>query len=80
LALTRNATSPNAKRLLSESHVTLVEGELDSPASIRNIFEHAKSTGGVFCVLAFPGLGANPDHGEEKQGKVGAKLADDLVH
>jgi nucleoside-diphosphate-sugar epimerase len=82
LALTRNAASPNAKHLLSESHVTLVEGDLDSPASIRKIFEDAKATGGVwgvFCVLAFPGLGANSD-GEEKQGKVGAKLADDLVH
>jgi hypothetical protein len=53
-------------------HVTVVQGDLDSPESIRRIFEDQKDKGGiwgVFSVLAFPGLGANAD-GEERQGKV----------
>lgn len=72
LALTREASSPSGKSLASHGHVTVVEGDLDSISSIRKIFEDAKSQGGiwgVFCVLAFPGLGANAD-GEEAQGKV----------
>lgn len=72
LALTRSSTSPTAKSLASEKHVTVVEGNLNSVGSVRKVFEDAKATGGiwgVFCVLAFPGLGAVAD-GEEKQGKV----------
>ena len=72
LALTRKSTSPAAKQLSLEKNVTVVEGNLDSADSIRKIFEGAKTHGGVwgvFCVLAFPGLGANAD-GEENQGKV----------
>jgi uncharacterized protein YbjT (DUF2867 family) len=72
LALTRNSASTVAKGLLSESHVTVVEGDLNGSGSIRKIFEDAKPSGGVwgvFCVLAFPGLGANAD-AEEQQGKV----------
>ena len=73
LALTRNAASPTAQRLASSmKHVTVVQGDLDSPESIRKIFEDQKNKGGiwgVFSVLAFPGLGANAD-GEERQGKV----------
>jgi NAD(P)-dependent dehydrogenase (short-subunit alcohol dehydrogenase family) len=73
LALTRNAASETAQHLASSmKHLTVVQGDLDSPESIRKIFEDQKSKGGiwgVFSVLAFPGLGANPD-GEERQGKV----------
>lgn len=71
-ALTRKGASPSAKTLALEKHVTIVEGDLDSVDSMRNLFEDAKAKGGiwgVFCVLAFPGLGANAD-AEERQGKV----------
>ncbi|KAG1757109.1 NAD(P)-binding protein [Suillus lakei] len=77
LALTRSASSPSAQRLIKERHVQVVEGDLDSPESMRKVYEDAKSSGGiwgVFCVLAFPGLGANAD-GEERQGKFMADLA-----
>lgn len=77
LALTRSASSPSAQRLVQERHVQVVEGDLDSPESIRKVYEDAKGSGGiwgVFCVLAFPGLGANAD-GEERQGKFMADLA-----
>ncbi|KAJ7185078.1 hypothetical protein GGX14DRAFT_620564, partial [Mycena pura] len=74
-ALTRSLTSPAAKSLAAHTtpeQVTLVQGDLDKPETMRALFEDAKSTRGqvwgVFCVLAFPGLGANAD-GEEKQGK-----------
>lgn len=72
LALTRKADSPSANKLSLEKHVTVVEGDLDDATSLKKVFEDAKEKGGiwgVFCVLAFPGLGANAD-GEEKQGKV----------
>lgn len=74
LALTRNPKSRKAEKLASYSHVEIVQGNLDYPETIRKVFEDAKtsSTGriwGVFCVLQFPGLGANAD-GEEEQGKV----------
>lgn len=72
LALTRKKTSPAAKQLSLETHVDVVEGNLDDAPSIRKIFEDTKVNGGVwgvFCILAFPGLGANAD-GEERQGKV----------
>ncbi|KAG6917043.1 hypothetical protein DXG01_004095 [Tephrocybe rancida] len=77
LALTRNAKSPAAKQLSEEEHVDVIEGDLDDVSSLRKIFEGAKEKGGVwgvFCVLAFPGLGANADS-EEKQGKTLADLA-----
>ncbi|KAF9245745.1 NAD(P)-binding protein [Melanogaster broomeanus] len=77
LALTRKASSPGAQRLAKEKHVEIVEGDLDSPESIRKIFEDRKNKGGiwgVYCVLAYPGLGANAD-GEERQGKMMADLA-----
>ncbi|KAH7357072.1 hypothetical protein BKA65DRAFT_496150 [Rhexocercosporidium sp. MPI-PUGE-AT-0058] len=78
-AVTRNASSPGAKRLAeTEEHVTVVEGDLDVPDSIRKIFDSAKEDGhgiwGVFAVLAFPGLGVQAD-GEERQGKLLADLA-----
>ncbi|RDB16255.1 NmrA-like family domain-containing protein 1 [Hypsizygus marmoreus] len=77
LALTRNAGSHAAKQLAQEKHVDVVEGNLDDEKSLRKVFDDAKARGGiwgVFCVLAFPGLGANAD-GEEKQGKTLADLA-----
>ena len=70
LALTRNLHSPAAKQLALAEHVTVVEGNLDDTPSIRKVFEDAKSRGGVwgvFCVLAFPGLGANADGEENKE-------------
>lgn len=83
-ALTRNSSSTAAKLLLDkyQPHITLVEGDLDTPDSIRAIFEEAKqedegrSQGiwGVFAVLAFPGLAAQAD-GEERQGKMLADLS-----
>jgi uncharacterized protein YbjT (DUF2867 family) len=59
-ALTRNATSPAAKRLAESypSNLTVVEGNLEDRESISKIFEHAKNDDGiwgVFCVLAYPG-------------------------
>ncbi|TFK61648.1 NAD(P)-binding protein [Pluteus cervinus] len=77
LALTRKRNSPNAKMLSKEPHVTLVQGDLNDPASIRKIFEDEKESGGiwgVFVALAFPGLGANAD-AEEMHGKFLADLA-----
>ncbi|KAJ7211084.1 NAD(P)-binding protein [Mycena rebaudengoi] len=79
LALTRTLNSPAATHLVAQNvqNVTAVQGNLDSEESMRKIFEDAKKDGGVwgvFCVLAFPGLGANAD-GEEKQGKLLADMA-----
>ncbi|KAG5352465.1 hypothetical protein C0989_002175 [Termitomyces sp. Mn162] len=83
LALTRNPRSPAAKQLSAletkngNENVEVVEGDLDNADSVRRVFEDAKKKGGVwgvFCVLAFPGLGANAD-GEERQGKTLADLA-----
>ena len=76
LSLTRNPTSPSAQRLASEPHVKVVQGNLDSPESIRQVFDNAGGKGsiwGVFVVLAFPGLGANAD-GEERQGIVRVRI------
>lgn len=73
LALTRKASNPRARLLSQDHNIEVVEGDLNSLESIRKVFESAqKSYGGVwgvFCVLAYPGLGANAD-GEERQGKV----------
>lgn len=72
LALTRSPTSRAAKSLAAEKHVTVVQGDMDSVEHIRKVFEDAKESGGiwgVFCVVAFPGLGAKAD-GEERQGKA----------
>ncbi|KAF8177303.1 NAD(P)-binding protein [Mycena galopus ATCC 62051] len=77
LALTRTSSSPAANELAAR-HVTVVEGNLESPDDIRKIFEEAKTerggVWGVFCVLAFPGLGVSAD-GEEKQGKTLADIS-----
>jgi len=77
LALTRTASAPAAQRLTAKPSVTPVEGNLNAPEGIRKIFVDAKQDGGVwgvFCVLAFPGLGVNADL-EEKQGKMLADVA-----
>ena len=44
-ALTQNASSPSAKSLVSKypDHVSLVEGNLDSEASIQSVFEEGKT-------------------------------------
>ncbi|KAJ6521041.1 NAD(P)-binding protein [Mycena capillaripes] len=79
-ALTRTISSPAANALAAHNiqHVTVVQGNLDSPEAIRKIFEDAKrehgGVWGVFCVLAFPGLGADAT-GEEKQGKTLADIS-----
>ncbi|KAA1470858.1 NAD(P)-binding protein [Dentipellis sp. KUC8613] len=78
LALTRDPSSPSARSLASQSNVTLVKADLNDPASVRGAFELAKGeyggVWGVFCVLAFPGLG-DDGAGEERQGKTIADLA-----
>ncbi|KAJ7238205.1 NAD(P)-binding protein [Mycena rebaudengoi] len=79
-ALTRTVSSPPANALAAHNtqHVIVVQGNLDSPQAMRKIFEDAQrehgGVWGVFCVLAFPGLGANAD-GEEKQGKTLADIS-----
>ncbi|KAJ7671048.1 hypothetical protein B0H17DRAFT_1335528 [Mycena rosella] len=79
-ALTRTVSSPGANQIAAHNvrHVTVVPGNLDSPETVRKLFEDAKrgrgGIWGVFCVLAFPGLGANAD-GEEKQGKTLADIS-----
>lgn len=76
LALTRNSSSSAAKELSVNysERVTIVQGDLDDPASIRKIFEGSRAEGrtgiwGVYSVMAFPGLGASTEP-EERQGKV----------
>ncbi|KAG9228614.1 hypothetical protein BJ875DRAFT_477021 [Amylocarpus encephaloides] len=79
LALTRSSTSPAAAALLKkhgEDNLTIVEGNLNDEASVRRVFESQKESGGiwgVFCVLAYPGLGKEAN-GEEAQGKRLASL------
>lgn len=73
-ALTRKASSPAAQRLAEKypSNLTVVEGNLENRELIGKIFEVLKKDGGiwgVFCVLAFPGMGVDAS-GEELQGKV----------
>jgi NmrA-like family len=73
-SLTRNRSSPAAKRLAEKypSSLSIVEGNLEDRESIGRIFEGLKNDGGiwgVFCVLAFPGMGVDAS-GEELQGKV----------
>jgi NAD(P)-dependent dehydrogenase (short-subunit alcohol dehydrogenase family) len=74
IALTRKASSPAAKGLAeaNPSNLTVVEGDLENRDSIVKIFEDVKKEDGiwgVFCVLAFPGMGVEAS-GEERQGKV----------
>ena len=83
LALTRSIKSARSRSLDDVERVKLVEGDLDDPKSIRDIFEAEKVDGkngiwGVFVVLAFPGLGADM-RGEERQGKVSVKVTLDSL-
>ncbi|KAK6984009.1 NmrA-like family domain-containing protein 1 [Favolaschia claudopus] len=79
-ALTRTKSSPAAQTLASQypQHLTLIQCNLDAPDEVRQVFEDAKrekgGVWGVFCVLAFPGLGASTE-GEERQGKTLADLS-----
>ncbi|KAJ7731941.1 NAD(P)-binding protein [Mycena maculata] len=75
LALTRTPSSPAAARLAAQyaPHLTVVQGNLDAPQDVRRLFAGG-GIWGVFCVLAFPGLGANAD-GEERQGKTLADIS-----
>jgi hypothetical protein len=74
LALTRNEKSIATG---NDSNVTVVKGDLDSPSTIKHIFEDAKSKGspiwGVFCVLAFGGLAGTCEN-EVRQFKVRSQL------
>ncbi|KAL0571564.1 hypothetical protein V5O48_010396 [Marasmius crinis-equi] len=80
LALTRQSKGQRAQELTTRysGRVSVVEGDLDSPGSVRRVFETQRDANtniwGVFCVLAFPGLGVRAD-GEEKQGKSLADLS-----
>ncbi|KAK7442796.1 hypothetical protein VKT23_016041 [Stygiomarasmius scandens] len=79
LALTRDTSSAAALALSKKRDVSVTAGNLDDVQSIRKIFEEYKTNNsggiwGVFCILKFPGLGANAD-GEEQQGKNLADLS-----
>lgn len=89
LALTRDTSSESARQLLerNKQHVdnfTLVQGDLDKPDSIRNIFQDAASSDncgiwGVFVALAYPGLGESAK-GEIQQAKVRFSVARPKAH
>jgi uncharacterized protein YbjT (DUF2867 family) len=73
-ALTRNPSSLAAQHLTETypSNFTIVGGNLEDRDSVIKIFEDVKKDGGiwgVFCALAFPGMGVEAS-GEERQGKV----------
>ncbi|KAJ7057701.1 NAD(P)-binding protein [Mycena amicta] len=82
LALTRNAQSPAAQRLLTKytkahADVCLVQADLADVDSVRRVFAEEKEKGGVwgvFSVIAYPGLGVEAD-GAEIQGKNLASIA-----
>ncbi|TVY83967.1 Nitrogen metabolite repression protein nmr [Lachnellula suecica] len=61
LALTRNASSSGAKALAAKPNVTVVEGNIKTPATI---FESYKPIYGVFCVTA---LTPGKENDEEAQ-------------
>ncbi|KAJ6445283.1 hypothetical protein O9K51_00042 [Purpureocillium lavendulum] len=81
-ALTRNTASEAARALIGAEQsvadrITLTEGNLDDPDSIRKVFRDVSTQGkisGVFTVLAYPGLGKNADK-EEKQGRTMAEIS-----
>lgn len=77
LALTRNVSSPSAAALKAFSNVRVVEGDLDKSDTVRKVFEDEGGKGsvwGVFAILAFPGMKANPEP-EEKQGVVSTVIS-----
>ncbi|KAM7218323.1 hypothetical protein V8F06_006246 [Rhypophila decipiens] len=96
LAVTRNPSSPRAKSLLqllpsaaaapeteqpSHHTISLIQGDLDQPSTIRAIFSDHQIWG-VFTVLMYPGVGKTSkmtddtqQHIEVRQGKLMADLA-----
>ncbi|KAK4206895.1 hypothetical protein QBC37DRAFT_107373 [Rhypophila decipiens] len=97
LAVTRNPSSPRAKSLLqllpsaaaaapeteppSHHTISLIQGDLDQPSTIRAIFSDHQIWG-VFTVLMYPGVGKTSkmtddtqQHIEVRQGKLVADLA-----
>ncbi|PTB68582.1 NAD(P)-binding protein [Trichoderma citrinoviride] len=81
-AVTRNPTSPAASSLLQDeqSHaqdITIVQGNVNNAARIKEIFNQISAEGGIFgafIVLAYPGLGNKGDE-EKRQGKMLVDLA-----
>lgn len=75
LALTRNATSPAAKQLLSTPNLTLVEGDLKNPAPI---FSAHGPIHGVFSVTAL----GQKDRDEEAQAEplIDASISHGVSH
>jgi nucleoside-diphosphate-sugar epimerase len=75
VAITRDPSSESARSLqsLDPIRVELVRCNLNDEKATRAVFESYKEKEdaiyGVFCVLAFPGLGKSA-LGEERQGKV----------
>ena len=75
VAITRDPLSESARSLksLDPTRVELIRCNLNDENATRAVFEGYKGKGeaiyGVFCVLAFPGLGKSA-LGEERQGKV----------
>ncbi|KAK0240877.1 hypothetical protein EDD85DRAFT_786660 [Armillaria nabsnona] len=74
LALTRNPSSRQAKWLASASKVTIIEGDLDSEAFIRSMFEgrkegeNAKSNGGSIWLFRGSALMQAAKRDKEKSG------------
>ncbi|CAP65721.1 uncharacterized protein PODANS_7_755 [Podospora anserina S mat+] len=83
LALTRDASAPPSQALLEEakqhnakSKITLVEACLNTPSTLRTVFESHPNIYSVFVVLAYPGLGTPSTAQKEKaQGILIADLA-----
>ncbi|KAK4195354.1 hypothetical protein QBC40DRAFT_289211 [Triangularia verruculosa] len=83
LAVTRDTSAPPAQALVEEarkhnatSSVTLVEACLNTPSTLRTVFESHPNIHSVFVVLAYPGLGTPAAEQKEKaQGTLMADLA-----
>ena len=75
VAITRDPSSESARSLkrLDPARVELIRCNLNDKKATREVFEAYRGKEdaiyGVFCVLAFPGLGKSA-LGEERQGKV----------
>ncbi|KAL3422364.1 nucleoside-diphosphate-sugar epimerase family protein [Phlyctema vagabunda] len=60
-ALTRTPPSAKSRALARIRNVTVIEADLDHPETVRRVFEREGGVWGVFCVLAYPGLGMMAD-------------------
>ena len=75
LAITREPDSPRSTALLKDGggRVEVVKCDLNIPNEVNGLFQkcgpHSGKIWGIFCALAFPGLGKSAV-GEERQGKV----------